>query len=263
MALPPGDIEGPLADAVALDAYPVALVQLDAAGVVLGCNAAWAAAMEARAPGTPFARYVHPEDRARWAALLREAYESCDVRDVRDSRGGLAAPVRERLRLVHPRGALRWFDCTLGRDGAGCCLALLDVTLDRRREIALEARLRGAMGLLNGMPGLLYRGRNNPSWTMEFVSDGCEALTGYPPEWFVNSHEHSYSQLILPEDVDYVWRGVQAALAERAAFELRYRIRCARGEIKSVWEKGAGIYSESSEVLGIEGAIFEVRGAMR
>jgi PAS domain-containing protein len=115
------------------------------------------------------------------------------------------------------------------------------------------------MGLLNGVPGLIYRGRNNPSWSMEFVSDGCEELTGYPAAWFVDSHEHSYSQLIVPDDVDYVWRAVQEALADRRPFELRYRIRGANGDVRNVWERGIGIYSASSEVLGIEGAIFAVR----
>ena len=151
----------------------------------------------------------------------------------------------------------------MAREGASYYLSLVDVTQEQRRANALEARLRGVLGLLDGMPGLLYRGRNNRSWTMEIVSAGCEALTGYPPEWFVDSHEHSFSQLILPEFADYVWYGVQEALAERVPFELRYRIRCADDTIKLVLERGVGIYSEGSEVLGIEGAIFEVREGAR
>ncbi|MEM5330973.1 PAS domain-containing protein [Paraburkholderia sp. JHI2823] len=236
----------------ALDAYPVPLLILDMDGIVRSANAAWTRAMSAACAGLPFGRDVHPEDRGCWQALLRDA---------RDGHDGMAA--RSRLRLLHPAGDLRWFDCTVAREGASYYLSLVDVTQEQRRANALEARLRGVLGLLDGMPGLLYRGRNNRSWTMEIVSAGCEALTGYPPEWFVDSHEHSFSQLILPEFADYVWYGVQEALAERVPFELRYRIRCADDTIKLVLERGVGIYSEGSEVLGIEGAIFEVREGAR
>lgn len=236
--------------ATGLDAFPVPLLTLDMDGIVRGANAAWARAMTAARPGMPFARDVHPEDRARWQILLRQA---------RAGQHGAEGGVRGRLRLLHPSGDLRWFDCTVARAGASYCVALADATQAQRREAALEARLRGALGLLDGMPGLLYRGRNNRSWTMEIVSAGCEALTGYPPEWFVDSHEHSFSQLILPDYADYVWYGVQEALAARTAFELRYRIRSADSRVKAVLEKGMGIYSEGGEVLGIEGAIFEVR----
>ena len=248
--------EGDVVSAVAgtlgamFDAFPAALLTLDADGIVRGFNAAWARAMGATRTGAPFSRAVHPEDRPRWSALL---HVLCDAR------GRAAAPARERLRLVHPSGDLRWFDCAVNCDGDSCFVSLVDVTDECRRESAMEAHLRGALGLLDGMPGMLYRGRNNRSWSMEIVSAGCKLLTGYPPEWFVNSHEHSFSQLIAPEFSDYVWHGVQAALAERVPFELRYRIRCADGAIKAVFEKGVGIYSEGSEVLGIEGAIFEVR----
>ena len=232
------------------DAFPTALLTLDADGVVRGFNAAWARAMGTTRMAAAFSRAVHPEDRARSSALL---HGLCDAR------GHAAAPARERLRLVHPSGDLRWFDCAVTCEGGSYFVSLVDVTIGQRRESALKAHLRGALGLLDGMPGLLYRGRNNRSWTMEIVSAGCELLTGYPPEWFVNSHEHSFSQLILPAFADYVWHGVQAALAGRVPFELRYRIRCADGTVKAVFEKGVGIYSEGSEVLGIEGAIFEVR----
>lgn len=36
------------------------------------------------------------------------------------------------------------------------------------------------------------------------------------------------------------------------------RICCADGRIKEVCETGVGVYSASGEVLGVEGAIFEV-----
>ena len=32
------------------------------------------------------------------------------------------------------------------------------------------------------------------------------------------------------------------------------------GQIKDVWEKGVGLYAADGQVLGVEGAIFEMRG---
>ncbi|WP_240055670.1 PAS domain-containing protein, partial [Pseudomonas fluorescens] len=71
------------------------------------------------------------------------------------------------------------------------------------------------------------------------------------------NHEFTYNSLILAQDADYVWREVQYALSRQEPFELDYRIRCADQSIKHVWEKGVGIYADTREVLGIEGAIFE------
>ncbi len=237
----------PSACAMSLDDFPVALLKLDNHGYICQANAAWAELMEATAVSVDMAAYVHPEDRLIWRAVLQRLRCEANV------------CVREQLRFVHPHGQLRWLNVACRWNGNTFFISVFDVTAQKRHEVSLEARLRGAMGLLNGLPGLIYRGRNNPSWTMEFVSDGIEELTGYPPAWFVDSHEHSYSELIVPEDVDYVWRAVQEALAGRIAFDLRYRIRRANGDLRHVWERGVGIYSASDEVLGIEGAIFAVQ----
>ena len=133
-------------------------------------------------------------------------------------------------------------------DGARQCLRFIDA----------HGRLRWFDVQLDGLPGLIYRGRNNRQWTMEFVSAGCLQLTGYPAQYLTDTYEHSYSTLILEEYAEYVWAGVQQALLRREPYELTYRIRCADGRIKNVWEKGVGIYADTGEVLGIEGAIFEV-----
>lgn len=115
-------------------------------------------------------------------------------------------------------------------------------------------------GLLDELPGLIYRGDNNPRWSMQFVSAGCLQLTGYPAEYLTRPGEHSYGSLILAEYADYIWYCVQCALLQHEPYQLSYRIRCSDGRIKDVWEKGVGVYSAGGEVLGVEGAIFEVRG---
>ncbi len=115
-------------------------------------------------------------------------------------------------------------------------------------------------GLINDLPVLIYRGDNARTWYMDYISEGCLQLTGYSPEYLMRDPAHSFGSLILAEYADYVWYCVQCALLKHEPFQLRYRICCADGRIKDVCETGVGIYSASGEVLGVEGAIFEVTG---
>lgn len=126
--------------------------------------------------------------------------------------------------------------------------------------IAPEAAggISSAFELLDELPGLIYRGRNDREWYMEYVSAGCLQLTGYPAGYLTSRKNSGYGSLILDEYGDYVWYCVQCALLKREAYRLSYKIRCADGCIKEVWEKGIGIYSRAGEVVGVEGAIFEV-----
>ncbi|MEH3023825.1 MAG: PAS domain-containing protein [Pseudomonas oryzihabitans] len=227
------------------DRYPVALLQLDGRGRIVRANQAWVRLMGADCLGEELRAHLHQEDATAWQAAMRLAGDGGDQANLC-------------LRFIDPDGDLRWFELHLqGGDGA-FYLSLSDVTSRRRRDARLEARQRGVLSLLDGLPGLIYRGRNNRQWTMEFVSAGCLQLTGYPAEYLTDTYERSYSTLILEEYAEYVWTQVQQALLHREPYELTYRIRCADGRIKDVWEKGVGIYAETGEVLGIEGAIFEV-----
>lgn len=229
-----------------LDCFAAALLELRDNGQIARFNQAWVELMDRPGAQRNLMDYVHHEDRSLWRQALIELRRRPET------------TFSQRLRFVHPSGELRWFDVSLKRVGQGFYLVAGDVTVHKRREIALQASQRSSVSLLDSMPGLIYRGRNNRDWTMEFVSAGCLRLTGYPPERLVDNHEFTYNSLILEQDADYVWREVQYALSRQEPFELRYRIRCADGTIKPVWEKGVGIYADTREVLGIEGAIFEV-----
>ena len=65
---------------------------------------------------------------------------------------------------------------------------------------SLQARHRSLSNLLDGLPLMVYRCRNNRHWSMEYVSAGCLALTGYSPEQLIDSQSLTFNSLIHPDD---------------------------------------------------------------
>lgn len=130
------------------------------------------------------------------------------------------------------------------------------------RATLIENR-RNLGTLLRNFPGMAYRCLNTPDWTMEFVSEGCWELTGYPPEALLHNQQLAYNQLIYPEDRTLVWQSVQAALRERRHFYLVYRLIHASGEIRWVWERGCGVFTETGELVALEGLIFDFTAQQR
>lgn len=128
----------------------------------------------------------------------------------------------------------------------------------KRIAEALAESRRNLSATMRNLPGMAYRCRNDPQWTMEFVSEGCRELTGYPPEALLYNELISYADLIHPEDRQQVWQNVQLALNEERHFHLIYRIIHASGDVHWVWEKGCGIYTTGGELLAIEGLMLAV-----
>ena len=137
---------------------------------------------------------------------------------------------------------------------------LADVTQRMQADDLRQANHRTLETLIHHLPGMVYRCRNNQDWTMEFVSQGAIALTGYQPEDLINNRRLPYADLIVDADRQQVWDAVQASLAERRPFELTYRIRTAHGTEKWVLERGQGNFASSGELLGLEGFITELPG---
>jgi diguanylate cyclase (GGDEF)-like protein/PAS domain S-box-containing protein len=109
--------------------------------------------------------------------------------------------------------------------------------------------------LLRNLPGAAYRCRNDGDWTMEFVSAGVETLTGFPADAFLARPRLSFAGLIHPDDRPMVEHGIAAALHDGRPFHLTYRIRCASGAIKWVYEQGAALPDSNGRIL--EGFLFD------
>jgi PAS domain S-box-containing protein len=112
--------------------------------------------------------------------------------------------------------------------------------------------------LLKNLPGMAYRCRNDREWTMEVVSAGCYDLTGYLPEELIGNNELSYNDLIIQQDRDSIWNVIQTQVKDQSAFELTYRIINKDGQIRWVWERGTGVFSNDHELVALEGFITDI-----
>ncbi len=133
-----------------------------------------------------------------------------------------------------------------------------EVVERRRTEIELLDSRRQMFTLLQNLPGMAYRCRNDENYTMEFVSQGIKALTGYDANQILFNRDISYDDLIYPDDRQYVHDSVKNAVSNNRHFELEYRIQTASGEIKMVWEQGVGLVEQPGEEPVLEGFIMDI-----
>lgn len=117
--------------------------------------------------------------------------------------------------------------------------------------------------LMDNLPGMVYRCRNDRDWTPEFISGGSCELTGYVPEELVHNACVSYGSLIHPDDRETVWLEVQAAIRDHRPFQLMYRIRRRDGAERWVWERGCAVHAEDGGVEALEGFITDITDRRR
>ena len=139
----------------------------------------------------------------------------------------------------------------------------IDITDRRRSEQAQAESERRLATLMANLPGMAYRCQNDEDWTMFFVSEGCEDLTGYAAARLLGNAEVSYAGLIHPDDRDDTWKTVQTQVAAHEPFHLLYRIVAADDTVKWVWERGRGVFDDAGGLLFLEGFITDVSERVR
>ncbi|MGQ0658262.1 MAG: PAS domain-containing protein [Chromatiales bacterium] len=243
-----------------IDAVEVVVFVADRAAAFRYLNATWSrltGVPVTEALGADMLSFLHPQDHAALLGYLQQCQQSADrgegvvLRWL--TRGGDLVRIELRAQALSDAASQ-----PLGFVGT-----IADVTRRTQAADVKQASHRTLETLIGNLPGMVYRCRNNPDWTMEFVSQGALELTGYTPEDLINNRLIAFADLEHPEDRQQVWDDVQAALRDNRPFELVYRILTAKGIEKSVLERGQGIFSTSGELLGLEGFITDVTAERR
>ncbi|MGZ6639435.1 MAG: PAS domain-containing protein [Solirubrobacteraceae bacterium] len=123
------------------------------------------------------------------------------------------------------------------------------------------ARLRANEALLRSMvdsiPGALYRGACDRDWTMYWLSDEVETITGYPASDFIDNSVRTFASVIHPDDRDYVEQSVAQAVDAGRPYNLEYRILRRDGEVRWVLERGQAQDGGDGR-RRLHGAIFDI-----
>ncbi|MEW6469239.1 MAG: PAS domain S-box protein [Bacteroidota bacterium] len=198
-------------------------------------------------------RLVHPEDSERVSKKLKNSVEKgLDFNDV--------------FRVRNFALGTRWvkFNAIAIRPSSGASKptgwvgTIEDITEQREREARIRESERALSTLMSNLPGMAYRCDYDEKWTMRFVSQGCEELTGYKAEDLRANYKLAFSDIVLPEDRLVGREDIRRAIETKKPFEIEYRIVAANGSIKWVWEKGEGVFNDKGELLFLEGFITDI-----
>ncbi|ELZ18792.1 PAS/PAC sensor signal transduction histidine kinase [Haloterrigena salina JCM 13891] len=132
-----------------------------------------------------------------------------------------------------------------------------DVTERREYERKLEERERQLSTLMDNVPGMVYRCRNERGWPMEFVSDACEALTGYESDALERGDVSWGEDVMLDEDRQKTYETIQQAADEVETFSVTYRIETAEGEWRWVRDYGRSVVDNDGDLV-VEGIIADI-----
>lgn len=138
------------------------------------------------------------------------------------------------------------------------CVIVRDISARKAAEVALQKSEQKFRSLVANVPGVIYRYLPDERWTVVFISDEIEKITGYPAAEFINNRVRSLIDCCHPNDWLMVQQVTERALAQRQPFVLEYRMINRNGGIRWVYQKGQGVWNKDGFLLYLDGAIFDI-----
>ncbi|MGD9851956.1 MAG: PAS domain S-box protein [Nitrospirales bacterium] len=128
-----------------------------------------------------------------------------------------------------------------------------DISERKVTEKALKEWKALTESILGQLPkGFAYRCLNDKTWTIVYVSDGIEDVTGVPVSDFLSGRT-TYDTLMAPGENERVWPIVQDALAKRLPYENEHQIITCDGKKKWILARGRFIFDETGSLLYLDG----------
>ncbi|HEY9643831.1 MAG TPA: PAS domain S-box protein [Coleofasciculaceae cyanobacterium] len=134
-------------------------------------------------------------------------------------------------------------------------LTAYNITDRKLLEAELQASEQKFRSLVLNMPGAAFR--CDASYTMGYISDGIQEISGYPASNFINDRMRSFRSIIHPDDIELIERSIEAAMQDNHAYSLEYRIIHAEGDVRWVSERRQGVFHKGN-LLWFDGILLDI-----
>lgn len=126
----------------------------------------------------------------------------------------------------------------------------------RHARTESKAKQQQFLNVVNNIPGITYRCAPENPWTLYFVSDEIQHITGYPPEDFIGGKVRTVASIIHPDDLARITASDRAATDQR--YRLTYRLVCADGQIIWVEDSGQPVHDDEENLVWLDGVMLDV-----
>jgi PAS domain S-box-containing protein len=216
---------------------------------------------------------LEPEDIQENSELMFSCIHPDDLPKIQESivfSGANMQPWQQEWRTILPSGKIKWlrgvsrperveFPTEIGQESDIVWEGMiLDITDLKQTEVALRESETRFRSLIENIPGAICRNLYDADWTMVFVSDEIEAISGYPAGDLIENNRLSFASVIHKADREMVDRQIRAAVESKQPYHIEYRIVRADGAVRWVSERGRATYNREGLVLWLDGAIFDI-----
>jgi PAS domain S-box-containing protein len=162
-------------------------------------------------------------------------------------------------------GELYWEAASISpiRDASGETTHYVAIKDDITERKAMEQQLKESeeqiRTMVENIPGVVYRCLMDDAWTMLFISDEIEVLSGYPAKDFLGENPNrTFASIMHEDDIEPVAVNAQKAVDENVPYTNEYRVIAQDGQVHWVLARGKAIYDEDGKPLYLDGTIFDV-----
>jgi PAS domain S-box-containing protein len=131
----------------------------------------------------------------------------------------------------------------------------IDITDRKQAEEELQKSEARYRLLIENLPNIVFQGYKD--WSVDFIDDRIELLTGYKKEEF-NSRKVQWADIVVKEDINYMKKVFIKALKTDKSYLREYRIKNRAGDILWIQEGSQIVCDEKGEIEFVSGAFLNI-----
>jgi len=133
-----------------------------------------------------------------------------------------------------------------------------DITEKKRLEAETREQAIDLAAIFEAVPGVIYRCQLDSAWTMDWISEGIQELSGCPVSDFVGNAERTFASVIHDEDRERVEATIRDAVSNNEQYNVRYRLKHKDATVRWVEERGAAVGFNDFKPTSLIGFIVDV-----